>query len=208
MKKSMVKTTLAAALLVSGILGQGSARVAEAEAAAGTPATTTTKAQPIMTDNLAKYGLKKDVELPVTVTAGGLSYTLEKIMIYDAKSKDAQALAKKYGYAVNGAQYFIWTKISVENKSGKVIQRNIKDISEKWRLNFGDSARGEAFAVMPEANYYTENSKDALWTWTLKPGEKLNTYQAYTYMGDFKHFVIWLDNKNASVTKYIVNDKK
>lgn len=208
MKKSMVKTTLAAALLVSGILGQGSARVAEAEAAAGTPATTTTKAQPIMTDNLAKYGLKKDVELPVTVTAGGLSYTLEKIMIYDAKSKDAQTLAKKYGYDFGDSKYFLWTKITVENKANTLIQRNVRDLNEKWRLSFGDRSKGEAFNIMPRKQVYKENSKDALWTWVLKPGEKLSTYQAFLYTGDFNYFVVWLDNKNMSATKYIVDDKK
>lgn len=64
-------------------------------------------------------------------------------MIFDSKSKDAQALAKQYGYDLDGAQYFVWTKITVENKGGNVVQRNIKDLSNKWRLNFGDLNMGK-----------------------------------------------------------------
>ncbi|MCE3199274.1 hypothetical protein [Paenibacillus sonchi] len=199
MKKTILKVTLAATMMLSSI----SIPVINAASAAAA-----SQSQPVMTDNLIKYGLKKDVELPVTVTAGGLSYTLEKIMIYDAKSKDALALAKKYGYDLNNAKYFVWTKITVENKSTKVVQQNVKDLSDKWRLSFGDLSKGEAFAAMPKASYYKPNSKEALWDWSLKPSEKLSTYQGYFYTGDFNYFVIWLDNKAASATEYIVNEKK
>lgn len=63
MKKIMMKTMLATALLAGSISGQ----VGSAHATAAKPT-----AAPIMRDNLSKYGLVKDVELPVTVTAGGL----------------------------------------------------------------------------------------------------------------------------------------
>ncbi|WP_342548624.1 hypothetical protein NST69_04670 [Paenibacillus sp. FSL P2-0089] len=203
MKKIMMKAMLATALLAGSISGQ----VGSAHATAAKPT-----AAPIMRDNLSKYGLVKDVELPVTVTAGGLSYTLEKIMIFDAKSKDAQALAKQYGYDLDGAQYFIWTKITIENKGDKIIQKNSKDLSEKWRLNFGDLSKGEAYVSMPLKTVlvqnYKPNNKQALWSWVLKPGEKLSSYQGYLYSGKFNYFEIWLDNKGASATKYIVNEKK
>ncbi|MBP2114154.1 hypothetical protein [Paenibacillus silagei] len=199
MKKIMMKTMLATALLAGSISGQ----VGSAHATAAKPT-----AAPIMRDNLSKYGLVKDVELPVTVTAGGLSYTLEKIMIFDSKSKDAQALAKKYDYAINDAQYFVWTKITVENKSGNLVQQNVKDLSEKWALNFGDLAKGEAFAAMPKASYYKPNSKEALWDWSLKPGEKLNTYQGYLYTGEINYFKIRLINKNkTSNSVYVVEPR-
>ncbi|WP_339254253.1 hypothetical protein [Paenibacillus sp. FSL P2-0136] len=198
MKKIMMKTMLATALLAGSISGQ----VGSAHATAAKPT-----AAPIMRDNLSKYGLVKDVELPVTVTAGGLSYTLEKIMIFDAKSKDAQALAKQYGYNLDGFQYFLWTKITVENKSGNVVQQNVKDLSAKWRLNFGDLSKGEAFGAMPEASYYKPNSKQALWDWSLKPGEKLSTYQGYLYSGDFNYFKVSVDYKGQFVSKYIVKPK-
>lgn len=159
----------------------------------------------VMTDNLSKYGLKKDLELPVTVEAGGLKYTLEKIMIFETKSKDAQALIKKYGYTgLEDDKYFIWTMITVENKSGSIAQRNSKDLSEKWRLHFGS----EAYPTMPlktvDVPNYKPNNKEALWSWVLKPGEKLSTYQAYSYNGKLEHFVIWLDFKGKSDEKYIV----
>ncbi|WP_405108164.1 hypothetical protein MHH28_28735 [Paenibacillus sp. FSL K6-1217] len=198
MKKTIMKALVATALFSSSILGQ----VGSAEAAAAAK-----PAAPIMRDNLAKYGLVKDVELPVTVTAGGLSYTLEKIMIFDAKSKDAQALAKQYGYDLDGAQYFIWTKITVENKGGNVVQRNIKDLSAKWRLNFGDLSKGEASAAMPGKLDDSVNNKDALWTWVLKPGQKLSTYQGFRYTGDINYFKLSVDCKGQFVSKYIVEPK-
>ncbi|MEK3713264.1 hypothetical protein [Paenibacillus sp. FSL R7-0333] len=195
MKKIMMKTMLATALLAGSISGQ----VGSAHATAAKPT-----AAPIMRDNLSKFGLVKDVELPVTVTAGGLSYTLEKIMIFDAKSKDAQALAKQYGYNLNGTQYFIWTKITVENKGGNVVQQNIKDLSDKWRLNFGDLLRGEASSAMPDKLVDVKNSKDALWDWTLKPGQKLSTYQGFRYTGTVNYFKLSVDYKGQFVSKYIV----
>lgn len=202
MKKSMVKTSLAVALLIGGILGQGAGDVAVVEAAAA-PAT---KAQPVMTDNLAKYGLKKDVELPVTVTAGGLSYTLEKIMIFDVKSKDAQALIKKYGYGSYG-DYFIWTKITIENKGSKVIEISANDPNPKWIIGIGDG--GILDPGMPRTKVREINSKEALWGYSLKPGQKLSTYQGFFNLGPrFDYLVISLNVKGSSAQKYIVNRKE
>ncbi|CQR53650.1 hypothetical protein [Paenibacillus riograndensis] len=200
MKKTILKVTLAITMMFGSILIQG-AVINTASAAAS-------QSQPVMTDNLIKYGLKKDVELPVTVTAGGLSYTLEKIMIYDAKSKDALALAKKYGYDLNNAKYFVWTKITVENKSGNVVQQNAKDLRDKWRLRFGDLPEEEASAAMPEVSYYKPNSKEALWDWSLKPGEKLTTYQGLRYTGKLKYFELSVDNKRESSFANIVKWKE
>jgi hypothetical protein len=195
MKKTMLKVT-AAALLLGQLLTAGGGGFQENATAASAADSNTAKPVPVMTDNLFKYGLKKDVELPVTVTAGGLSYTLEKIMIYDTKSKDAQALIKKYDYVLlEDSKYFIWTKITVENKSMKIIQRNVKDLSHKWRLGFGDLSYGGGIVIMPNANVKNQNSKQALWDWSLKPGEKLSTYQAYSYGGEFNLFYLRVDNR-------------
>ncbi|WP_238652523.1 hypothetical protein [Paenibacillus piscarius] len=199
-----VKFFLTGALLMGSIV-QGGGAVSAAGAPSAQPAPTVKAASaPIMRDNLSKYGLVKDVELPVTVEAGGLSYTLEKIMIYDVKSKDALALAKQYGYDLDGAEYFIWTKITVENKGGNIVQRNIKDLSNKWRLNFGDLNMGEASAAMPGKLDDSVNNKSALWTWVLKPGEKLSTYQGFRYTGTLNYFKLSVDCKGQFVSKYIV----
>ncbi|WHY20555.1 hypothetical protein QNH28_06050 [Paenibacillus sp. G2S3] len=211
--KRVVKATLVATMLFSVVLGQGVVANAETVTPVVTakptttmePATTAKPAAtpvPIMRDNLSKFGLEKEVELPVTVTAGGLSYTLEKIMIFDAKSKDAQALIKKFKYSGEG-KYFIWTKITVENNSGNTIKKDYTDLSEKWRLGFGNKL--DAYPTMPRSKDTSVNDKEALWGWKLAPGQKMTTYQAYYYDGDFKSFVIWLDNKKDSATKYIVN---
>lgn len=205
--KAGLKVFLAGALLAGSAIQGGAVSAAGTPSAQPTPTVKATAA-PIMRDNLSKYGLVKDVELPVTVTAGGLSYTLEKIMIYDAKSKDALALAKQYGYDLDGAQYFIWTKITVENKGDKIIQKNSKDLSEKWRLNFGDFSKGEAYVSMPLKTVlvqnYKPNNKQALWSWVLNPREKLNTYQGYLYSGDINYFKLSVDYNGQFVSKYIV----
>lgn len=198
MKKTWIKgikRLLVVGLMVTALGGS----VGSAGAAASTP--------PMM-DNLAKFGLVKDVELPVTVTAGGLSYTLEKIMIYDTKSKDAQTLTKKYGYTgTDSAKYFIWTKITVENKSGNTVQKSYKDLNEKWTLNFGGDY--SAYVIMPESSYYKTNSTEALWSWSLAPGKKLSTYQAYMYNEDFKEFYITISNKeNQNFVEIVKAPKK
>lgn len=196
MKNTWIKGFLAIVILLATFGGS-----------VGSAGATANTAKPVM-DNLSKYGLKKDVDLPVTVTAGGLSYTLEKIMIFDAKSKDAQTLAKQYGYNLEGSQYFIWTKITVENKSGNIVQQNIKDLKDKWRLNFGDLSKGEAYTSMPDKMIDIKNSKQALWDWSLKPSEKLSTYQGYCYSGGINYFKIRVDNKSNSASKYIVEPKE
>ncbi|WP_379155045.1 hypothetical protein [Paenibacillus sp. sgz5001063] len=194
MKKTMMKAVLAAAMLVGSILGQ----VGSVHATTAKPT-----AAPIMRDNLSKYGLVKDVELPVTLTAGGLSYTLEKIMIYDIKSKDAQALIKKYGYTGTG-NYFVWTKIIIENKGGIPIEQSANSPDPKWRLSLTDG--GILAETMPRINVKKKNNKEAIWDWSLKPGEKLTTYQGLMYSGTkFDHFVIWLNIKGSKAEKYIVN---
>lgn len=192
--KKMMKAILAGAILFSAVLGMGEVTTA----AAAKPANTTA---PIVRDNLSAFGLKKDIELPVTVTANGFSYTLEKIMIMETKSAAAQALIKKYNYWIN-EKYFIWTKITLENKGLNEVKRNSKDMSHKWRLSLG--GENTLLTIMPEITASILNSKDALWSWSLKPGEKLNTYQAFSYEGDFNYFYIGAKVKNLSEYKDIV----
>ncbi|WP_143191837.1 hypothetical protein [Paenibacillus sp. P46E] len=199
MKKTMMKSVLAAAMLAGAVVGQGSV----SNAAGTTPAVAAATAVPIMRDNLAKYGLVKDVELPVTVTAGGLSYTLEKIMIYETKSDMAQAVIKKYGYTgTEDQKYFIWTKITIVNNSKALVQFSSKDLNSKWRFNFGE----EAWTRMPEKLAEKTNSTVALWGWELAPGKKLSTYQAYSYDGDFKWFYVSLSNKGAKAYLDVVKN--
>lgn len=191
MKNTWIKGLLAVVILFATFGGS----VRSAEAAAST-------AKPVM-DNLAKYGLKKDVELPVTVTAGGLNYTLEKIMIYETKSATAQALIKKYGYTgTEDQKYFIWTKITIVNNSKALVQFSSKDLNSKWRFNFGE----EAWTRMPEKLAEKSNSTVALWGWELAPGKKLSTYQAYSYDGDFKFFYVSLNNKGVKAYLDVVKN--
>ncbi|WP_342481250.1 hypothetical protein NST07_06555 [Paenibacillus sp. FSL L8-0340] len=199
MKKTMIKAALAGSMLFSGVLGQ----VVVTNAAAAKPAATAAPVAPVVRDNLSNYGLKKDIELPVTVTAGGFSYTLEKIMIMETKSAAAQALIKKYGYSVD-KKYFIWTKMTIANNSKVVVQQSSKDMSDKWRLIFED----DAYKSMPSLKADLVNNKEALWSWKLAPSQKLSTYQAYSYDGSFDVFLITVDNKKNSEFKYVVPQVK
>lgn len=205
MKKTILKVS-AAVLLVGQLLSLGGDfKTHTAEAAASS----TTTATPVMMDNLFKYGLKKDVELPVTATAEGLSYTLHKIMIFDFDSTTAKALRKQYDYddyagVLADPEYFIWTKITITNKSQKTVQRGVSDMIYKWRIFFKDG--GEAQPALPTKMRLVPNSKEALRNFTLKPGESLTTYQALYYKGDFKYFSILLNFGGSFVEKYVVND--
>ncbi|AIQ51098.1 hypothetical protein [Paenibacillus sp. FSL R7-0331] len=204
MKKSIIKTILTTATISMFVLPcSGVSEVSAAQAKpTATPATKATAA-PIMRDNLAKYGLVKEVELPVTIEKEGFSYTLEKIMIYESSSPTAQSLIKKYGY-YGDKKYFIWTKITIQNNSKSVVQFSSKDLSDKWRLNFGE----RSVTDMPQKFYATVNSKEALWTWKLNSGEKLSTYQAYLYNDTFKEFYVSVHMKNSQTFKQIANIKE
>jgi len=195
MKKAIVKTVMAATMLLSAIVGQGG--ISNATAASPTTA-------PIMRDNLSKYGLKKDVELPVTVTAGGLSYTLEKIMIYDINSKEATALRKTYKYGTQSGlianpKYFVWTKITVKNNGKKTVD-NLG--GEKWSLTLAGS--GDLDAVWNFSRIGKTNDKSALNRLVLKPGEQLTTYQAFMYEGSFEYFLIQVFNNGQYGEAYVV----
>lgn len=201
MKKSIVKVT-AAVFLLSQLLSMGGGSQDNTVSAAA--AATSTKPAVVMTDNLFKYGLKKDVELPVTLTAGGLSYTLEKIMVFDFASKDAVALRKTYGYGeesglVSKPQYFIWTKFTVKNGSKKVL--DTVNSGERWMLQFQGLN-----SLDPVYRLAKLNDKSAVSRIKLNPGEQLSSYQAYMFKGDFNYFKINLYFNGAFAEKYIVEE--
>jgi hypothetical protein len=209
MKKEIVKATFVATMLFSVVLGQGGITNAAAATPVATakptatvkPAATPT---PIMRDNLSKYGLKKDMELPVTVTAGGLSYTLEKIMIYDINSDTVKGLKKKYEYGnvsglVANPKYFIWTKITIKNNSKNTVD-NIS--GEKWSLSLMEG--GQLDPLWNFSRMGKTNDKEALNRLILKPGEKLTSYQAFMYAKDIKSFVIRLFFNGQFDEKYVV----
>ncbi|WP_151732977.1 hypothetical protein [Paenibacillus tengchongensis] len=198
MKNAMIKSVLVSSIVLAvlplqqGIAAQGTASAAGTAISAVATTAPKPTAAPIMRDNLSKYGLKKDVELPVTVTAGGLSYTLEKIMIFDFASKEAVALRKTYNYGeesglVAHPKYFVWTKFTVKNNSKKVLET---DTGEKWRLHFqGLKSLDPVYRFQP----VKLNDKSAVSWMKLKPAEQLSSYQAYMYAGNFNYFQISLD---------------
>ncbi|OMD76723.1 MULTISPECIES: hypothetical protein [Paenibacillus] len=213
MKKNILRAALTTTMLLSMVSGQNVITNAAAVTpiAAATPSVTAKPAAtpaPIMRDNLSKYGLKKDLELPVTVTAGGLSYTLEKFMIYDFKSKDAQNLVKQFKYdsfgvMVSNPKYLVWTKIIIKNNSKSIVKRALYDQKDKWVLSLKDG--GELDPIWPKVNEEKINNKSAFYYYTLKPGEQLSTYQAFLYEKDFDYFAIRMYHAGGFDEKLIVN---
>ncbi|WP_375105053.1 hypothetical protein ACDZ28_14695 [Paenibacillus sp. RS8] len=216
MKKKIVEATMAATMLLGAVLGQGVVANAEAVTPVATAKPTaavkstasvkpTATPMPIMRDNLSKFGLKKEVDLPVTISAGGLTYTLEKLMFYDVKSKEAQSLMKIYGYSdriyKTPTKYMVWTKLTIENKGSKVIQVSAVDLNEKWHLKV-DSVN--LLAPTPGKTMLELNNKEALWNWVLKPGEKLSSYQMYGYFKDPSVISIYASFGGGFEEKYIV----
>ncbi|MFD2411392.1 hypothetical protein [Paenibacillus rhizoplanae] len=196
--KTAVKAFLAVALLA------GPAAVPAGDvSAAGVKAT----AAPVMTDNLAKFGLKKAMNLPVTLESEGLSYTLHKIMIYDFKSPEVKKLQKLYGFQdstdiIDSPKYFIWTKVTIENKTNKKMHGGGNDIKASIPLTFATGKMTDA--IWPKKLASKTNSKEALWTYSLKPGEKITSYLGYVYNGEFDHFVIRMFYGKNYVEKFVV----
>lgn len=216
MKKRVVEATLVAAMLFSVVLGQGVVAKAETVTSVVTAKPTISAVPtatvkpiatpvPIMRDNLSKFGLKKDLELPVTISAGGLSYTLEKLMVYDVKSKDAQELIKKYGYrekvTLGDTKYMVWTKITITNNSKNIVQLTSKSPAMKWVINVNGSILTPS---MPKLKADEINSKEALWNWKIDPGKKLSTYQMFGALEDFKDMSIIIYYGGAFEEKTIV----
>ncbi|WP_339222829.1 hypothetical protein [Paenibacillus sp. FSL H8-0332] len=201
--KTMAWKTAVKAFLAVALLAGPAAVPAGDVSAAGVKAT----AAPVMTDNLAKFGLKKAMNLPVTLESEGLSYTLHKIMIYDFKSPEVKKLQQLYGFQdstgmIDKPKYFIWTKVTLENKTGKTMHGGGGDLQGLVRLTF---KTGQIIdAIWPEKLASKTNSKEALWTYTLKPGEKITSYFAYAYDNDFDYFVARMFYGKNFVEKYVV----
>lgn len=203
----MMKALLAGSMLVSAVLGMGGIAGVETANAAVAPAASTATAKPVM-DNLSSYGLKKDVELPVTVSAGGLSYTLHKVMIFDYESTAAKALQKQYDFKdylglTPYPEYLIWTKITIKNDSKKIVQHGNADMSYKWRIYFENE--NEANPVDAAKESKNINSKAALYDFKLQPGQSLTTYQALYYKGNFDQLEICLYFNGGFDNRYVVN---
>lgn len=201
MKKTIVKSVLAATMLFSAVLGNGGIT----NAAAVKPTATTKPAAtpaPIMRDNLSKYGMEKEVDLPVTLKADGLIYTVEKVMIYDVNSKDAQSLIKRYDYwnlnEFGKAKYLVWTKIKITNNSNKTVQRYISDLNYKWRLNVTGDVDGSAWPLFSGLAKHSMNSTESLSYFIIKPGSSLTTYQPYAISVQPTEFNISLNYNNKS----------
>lgn len=209
MKKTIVKVSLAAAMLSSVVFGQ----VGSAGAAAATPkpaATVKPTPAPVMTDNFFKYGMTKTQSLPATITADGLSYTLHKAMIYDVNSKDAQTIWKTYKFLPLNmypkAKYLIWTKITITNKTSRTIRKDMNDLSRKWRPSVDDGQNnGDTTLLFPGDPKHPVNSKEILGFFELKPNQSLTTYEAYYIKVKPRYFFVSLQNANTIKTLYVVD---
>lgn len=210
MKKTILKVSMTALLLSQVVLVGGVEAKAVDTAAPRVATTVPAKAEvPVMTDNLFKYGMKKSVELPVTLSSDGLSYTLHKIMIYDFNSAEANKLKKIYGFqsatgSILAPKYLIWTKITLQNNTKFTLHGSGGDIGMIMPFTFQTGKITDP--IGPKKFVDKTNSKDALWTYYLKPGEKITSYLAYAYADKFDYFVIRLYYGKNFVEKYVVEE--
>lgn len=203
MKNSILKLAIGVTLLTGTVFGQG----VIANAAATATATAKPTAAPVMTDNLSKYGLKKAMDLPVTLSSEGLTYTLHKIMIYDFKSAEVKNLQKLYGFqdftgSIGSPKYFIWTKFTLQNNTKKTMIGGGYDIIRLMPFTFQTGKITDP--IWPRKLAEKTNSTEALWTYNLKPGEKITSYLAYAYANDFDYFVMRMFYGKNFVERYVV----
>ncbi|CAH1217376.1 hypothetical protein PAECIP111892_04402 [Paenibacillus auburnensis] len=202
MNKMILKVSVAA-MLVGQLLTLGG--ITQKNHVVAAAATTKT---PAMTDNFFKYGMEKTQDLPATINADGLSYTLHKVMIYDVNSKDAQTIWKTYKFLplslYSKAKYLIWTKITITNNTTQTIRRDMKDLSQKWRVSV-DTINGDTTLLTSGDPYYPYNSKESLGDFILKPNESLITYEAYYAKVKPRHFFVSLMYKNTLKNLYLVD---
>jgi hypothetical protein len=76
------------------------------------------------------------------------------------------------------------------------------DIQRLMPLTFQDFEITDP--IWPKKLALKTNSTDALWTYKLKPGEKITSYLGYVYAGEFDYFVIRLYYGKNFVEKYVV----
>ncbi|NJJ39775.1 hypothetical protein [Paenibacillus apii] len=208
MKKTILKVS-AAALLLSQMVLVGGVEGKAVDTALPRVATTVPAkpAVPVMTDNLSKYGLKKAMNLPVTLSSEGLSFTLHKIMIYDLQSVEVKKLKNLYGFQdgtsiIQDPKYMIWTKVTIQNNTKKPIHGGGYDIRVLLPFYFRDGKLVDP--VWPRKLAEKTNSTEALWTYSLKPGQKITSYLAYYYKDSFDYFSISLMYGKNYVEKYVV----
>lgn len=60
--------------------------------------------------------------------------------------------------------------------------------------------------MWPEKLASKTNSKEALWTYSLKPGEKITSYFGYAYAGEFDHFAIRMFYGKNYIEKFVVSE--
>ncbi|WP_310831789.1 hypothetical protein [Paenibacillus pedocola] len=204
MNKMILRVSVAA-MLVGQLLTLGG--ITQKNHVAAAAATTKT---PAMTDNFFKYGMEKTQDLPATIDADGLSYTLHKVMIYDVNSKDAQTIWKTYKFLPLNlypkAKYLIWTKITITNKTSRTIRRDMQDLSQKWRVSVDHALNnGEGYFLSPGDPNYPINSKEALGNFVIKPNQSITSYEAYYVKVKPRYFFVTLINQSNLKTLYLVD---
>ncbi len=206
MNKTIFKVSVAAMLVGQLLTLGGTAQNNRVAAAAATTKT------PVMTDNFFKYGMTKTQSLPATVSLNGLTYTLQKAFFYDVKSNDAKILWDKYNfYPVSWypkAKYLLWTKVTITNKTSKVIRRDMYDLSDKWYITVDNAFNNGATTLLPPGKpKHPVNSTEILKNFILKPNQSITTYEAYLVETQPRYFSVTLQYGNEVKALDLVNDE-
>jgi len=120
--------------------------------------------------------LKVVTNFPIVLEAGGLKLTVHDVYLYKADSEEAKNLNNKYNLQYfSRAKYVVWSKITLENTSKKVIRYDGLDLNEKvgW---FTATSETEGLSLNSSSvKYGTMNNTEILDGWILKPGESITS---------------------------------
>jgi len=156
--------------------------------------------------------LKVVTNFPIVLEAGGLKLTVHDVYLYKADSEEAKVLHKKYDFQYFGrAKYVVWSKISLENTSKKVIRYDGLDLNEKVGWFTATSETHGRLLNSNSITYGTMNNTEVLDGWILKPSESItSTNVQIDYLSEkpFDTIGVFLSYNNATSNKLIAVGKE
>ncbi|MGG3471555.1 copper amine oxidase N-terminal domain-containing protein [Neobacillus pocheonensis] len=148
-------------------------------------------------NNLVRYGIKMDKQLPVKIQGAKLSLALNNVWIYPAGSNEFYDWVSKFNINVAAdTKYIVVTGISFVNNSNGILASKPESSDSPWFVSasYGDVSYPE-YNVESSDNEYIKQ-------WSLKPGEKIEGFQIYQLNAEeVGPFVLYLED--GALTKEI-----
>lgn len=159
-------------------IGEGLGVTVKFESATNSVLFITKQESEISYDNFTDMGFKRLVNLPFTQeTSDGLKLTVHSAYLYKTSSVEAKALHKTYNFDdFDKAQEILFLNFTLENNTGRVVQYNGLDMSEKIVVT---SNWGVTMERTISDTYLGNNSTNYLWEFRLEAGEKITSNLAF-----------------------------